>query len=122
MLPAVLAPKQTPHRRPLPGWLQAGAVLILFLQNPAYVDETNRLSSVTYPSSTGLSTSYSYFGNTGDQHLETIQNFKSSGSTNVSKFDYTYNAVGTIATWTAKADAATSIVNTLSYPLPVGQK
>jgi len=81
----------------------------------AYVDETNRLSSVTYPSSTGLSTSYSYFGNTGDQRLETIQNFKSSGSTNVSKFDYTYNAGGTIATWTTKADAATSIVNTLSY-------
>ena len=79
----------------------------------AYVNTTRRLSSVTYPSSTGLSTVYSYFGNTGDQHLQEIQNKK--GSTNVSKFDYTYNAVGTIATWTQQADSSTAIVNTLSY-------
>ena len=84
----------------------------------AYVNETSRLSSVTYPSGTGLSTSYSYFDNTHLQdfeRLKTIQNFKSSGATNVSKFDYTYNAVGTIATWTQQADSSTAVVNTLTY-------
>jgi RHS repeat-associated protein len=79
----------------------------------AYVDTTSRLSSVTYPSGTGLSTLYSYFGNTGDQRLETIQNLHS--STQLSKFDYTYNAVGTIASWTQQADSSTAVVNTLSY-------
>jgi RHS repeat-associated protein len=84
----------------------------------AYVNTTSRLSSVTYPSGTGLSTSYTYYPSTNTQdweRLQTIQNFKSSGATNVSKFDYTYNAVGTIATWTQLADAGTAIVNTLTY-------
>ena len=79
-----------------------------------YVDTTSRLSSVTYPSGTGMSTSYSYFGNTGDQRLETLQNLKG-GTTNLSKFDYTYNACGTIATWTQQADSSTAVDNTLSY-------
>jgi hypothetical protein len=89
----------------------------------SYVDLTSRLSGVTYPTSTGLSTSYTYFGNTstdsnpgdGDQRLKTIQNFTSSGSTSLSKFDYTYNPVGTIATWTQQADSSTAVVNTLTY-------
>lgn len=80
----------------------------------AYLNQTSRLSSVTYPSGTGLSTTYAYFNNAGDQRLQTIQNLKS-GSTNISKFDYTYNAVGTIATWTQQADSSTAVVNTLSY-------
>jgi RHS repeat-associated protein len=79
----------------------------------AYVDQTSRLSGVTYPSATGLTTSYSYFGNTGDQRLEEIKNMHS--TTQLSKFDYTYNAVGTIATWTQQADSSTAVVNTLSY-------
>ncbi len=80
----------------------------------AYVDQTSRLSDVTYPTGTHLTTHYSYFGNTGDQRLETIQNFLN-GTTNVSKFDYTYNAVGTIATWTQTADTGTAVVDTLTY-------
>ena len=88
-----------------------------------YVDETARLSSVTYPSGTGLTTSYSYFGNTSgdgnpaddDQRLQTIQNFTGGGSTNLSRFDYTYNPVGTIATWKQQADTGTATLNTLSY-------
>jgi YD repeat-containing protein len=79
----------------------------------AYVDTTSRLSSVTYPTGTGLSTTYSYFGNTGDQRLQDITNLK--GSTTLSKFDYTYNPVGTIATWQQQADSSTAVVNTLSY-------
>jgi RHS repeat-associated protein len=79
----------------------------------AYVDQTSRLSGVTYPSGAGLSTVYSYFNNTGDQRLQTIQNL--SGTTQLSRFDYTYNPVGTIATWTQQADSSTAVVNTLSY-------
>jgi RHS repeat-associated protein len=84
----------------------------------AYVDTTSRLSSVTYPTGTGgtghsMITDYSYYGNTGDQRLEEIQNLKY--TTQLSQFDYTYNAVGTIATWTTQADSSTAIVNTLSY-------
>jgi RHS repeat-associated protein len=84
----------------------------------AYVDETSRLSSVTYPTGTGgtghsMITNYSYYGNTGDQRLEEIQNLKY--TTQLSQFDYTYNAVGTIATWTQQADSSTAVVNTLSY-------
>ncbi len=83
----------------------------------AYVNTTSRLSGVTYPSGTGLTTAYSYFDYSHPQdfeRLKTIQNLKS-GSTNISKFDYTYNAVGTIATWTQQADSSTAVVNTLSY-------
>jgi RHS repeat-associated protein len=37
------------------------------------------------------------------------------GTTKLSKFDYTYNPVGTIATWTQQADSGTAVVNTLAY-------
>ena len=87
----------------------------------AYVDETARLQSVTAPSSTGLVTNYSYFGNTStdsnpaddDQRLATIQNM--SGTTQLSKFGYTYNHVGTIATWSQQADSSAAVVNTYQY-------
>jgi len=82
-----------------------------------YVNTTSRLQTVTYPSSTGLSTSFTYFPNTDNQdfeRLQTIQNFKG-GTTNISKFDYTYNPVGTIATWRQQADTSGAVTNTLSY-------
>jgi RHS repeat-associated protein len=79
----------------------------------AYVDETSRLSGISYPSNTGLSTSYSYLGNTGDQRLQDITN--SIGDTVLSKFDYTYNAVGTIATWKQQVDANTPMQYALTY-------
>jgi RHS repeat-associated protein len=87
----------------------------------AYVDQTSRLSGVTYPSGTGLSTTYGYFGNTSsdgnpgddDQRLSEIKNVN--GSTQLSDFKYTYNHVGTIATWTQQADSNTAVVNTLTY-------
>jgi YD repeat-containing protein len=49
----------------------------------------------------------------GDQRLQDITNKQ--GSTTLSKFDYTYNAVGTIATWSQQADSGTAVANTLSY-------
>ncbi|MEI9999729.1 MAG: hypothetical protein WDO13_11510 [Verrucomicrobiota bacterium] len=78
-----------------------------------YVDTTSRLSSATYPSGTGLTTSYSYFGNVGDQRLQDITNSKS--GTTLSKFDYTYNPVGTIATWQQQADSNTQTQYALTY-------
>jgi len=79
----------------------------------AYVDASSRLSSMTAPSGTGLSTVYSYFGGTGDLRLQEISNLK--GSTNLSDFQYTYNPVGTIATWRLQADANTPTQYALTY-------
>jgi RHS repeat-associated protein len=79
----------------------------------AYVDETSRLAGVTYPSGTTLSTTYSYFDNTGDQRLQEIKNLK--GSSVLSQFDYTYNPVGTIATWKQQTDSNTPTQYALSY-------
>jgi RHS repeat-associated protein len=79
----------------------------------AYVDQTSRLSGVTYPSGTGLSTTYAYYNNVGDQRLQDITNAK--GSTTLSKFDYTYNPVGTIATWEQQTDSNTPTQYALGY-------
>jgi hypothetical protein len=49
----------------------------------------------------------------GDQRLQEIKNL--TGTSIMSKFDYTYNPVGTIATWTQQTDSNTAVVNTLSY-------
>ena len=56
---SVAAPKRTRHRhpRPLPGWLQAGVIVILFLQNSAYnsqhepltiTDAAGQVTTLTY--------------------------------------------------------------------------
>jgi len=81
----------------------------------SYVDTTSRLSEVTYPNN--QKTDYSYFGNTGDQRLQEINNYVSGmiSNTPLSKFDYTYNAVGTIATWAQQADGTSTGTYTLSY-------
>jgi RHS repeat-associated protein len=61
-----------------------------------YVPGTSRIQTMTYPN--GVSATYSYFGNSADRRLQTIQNF-GLGSTNLSRFDYTYDADGQILTW-----------------------
>jgi RHS repeat-associated protein len=77
----------------------------------AYVDQTARPSSLTYPN--GQSTLYSYFNNLGDQRLQEIKNL--SGASVLSQFDYTYDAEGQILTWAQQ----TSSLNTfaLGYDL-----
>jgi RHS repeat-associated protein len=68
-----------------------------------------------------MSSSYGYYGNTaasgtgnGDQRLQTITNTQ--GSTQLSQFGYTYNPVGTIATWTQQTNSTSAATtNTLSY-------
>jgi RHS repeat-associated protein len=62
----------------------------------AYDGVTGRPLSVTYPNS--QQTTYAYFDSLGDHRLQEIHNKKPGGAT-LSKFDYTYNAVGNILTW-----------------------
>lgn len=80
--------------------------------NYAYVSTTPRVDHTNYPN--GQITQYIYFANTGDQRLQEIWNKTSSGAT-ISKFDYTYSAVGDIASWTQKAGASTPFVHSFGY-------
>jgi len=74
---------------------------------------TPRLTSVSYP--TGQSTTYTYqTGSTQDYRLTDITNYLT-GTTVLSKFDYTYNANGTIATWQEQADSNTPTLWTYGY-------
>lgn len=75
-----------------------------------FVGVTGRISTNLYPN--GQKTVFSYFGSTNDFRLQTIANMKSTG-TNISKFDYTYDADGQIETWTS--DAGTSKVVVTEY-------
>jgi RHS repeat-associated protein len=77
----------------------------------AYVDQTFRPSSLTYPN--GQSTVYSYFNNLGDQRLQEIKNL--SGASVLSQFDYTYDAEGEILSWARQTSAANSYA--LGYDL-----
>ncbi len=77
-----------------------------------YDGVTPKLTSITYPN--GQSTSYSYFGATGDFRLSNITNYLT-GTTVLSKFDYTYNPVGTIATWQQQTDSNDPVLWTCGY-------
>ena len=57
---------------------------------------TSRLESITYPN--GQTSTFSYFGNSGDRRLQTIHHATSTSVT-LSKFDYTYGADGNLLTW-----------------------
>jgi RHS repeat-associated protein len=63
----------------------------------AYDSVTNRLSKMTYPN--GQSSSYTYFPNAQDRHLQEIKSITSKKKL-ISQFDYTYDAEGQIVTWT----------------------
>jgi RHS repeat-associated protein len=77
-----------------------------------YDGVTARLASVTYPN--GQASSYSYLGNTGDRRLQTIHHQKPDNST-LSKFDYTYDAVGSFLTWQQHVDSAAPTVYQFGY-------
>jgi len=62
-----------------------------------YDGTTDRLSQKTYPN--GQTSTYSYFGETGDRRLQGIQHQTSEGET-LSHFTYSYDAVGNITSWT----------------------
>jgi YD repeat-containing protein len=68
----------------------------------AFDGPTTRVATVTYPN--GQTSAYSYLDNVGDRRLQTIHHRYSGGAT-LSKFDYTYDAVGNILTWRQQAES-----------------
>jgi RHS repeat-associated protein len=80
--------------------------------NYAYVDQTSRVQSVSYPN--GQTTTYNYFANSGDRRLQEILNQKTGGIT-ISKFDYTYDVVGNISSWTQQTDSDPAKAYDLQY-------
>jgi RHS repeat-associated protein len=68
----------------------------------AYEGVTNRLVTVTYPND--QTSIYSYYDDTSDHRLQTIHHKYPNAST-LSKFDYTYDAMGNILTWRQQADS-----------------
>jgi RHS repeat-associated protein len=77
-----------------------------------FVNQTGRVQSVSYPN--GQTTSYSYFANSGDRRLQEILNQKT-GAVTISKFNYTYDVVGNIKTWTQQTDSNPAKVYDLVY-------
>jgi len=78
-----------------------------------YVNTTGRPQTVTYPN--GQTTTNTYFPNLGDQRLQQIKHQQTSGGTVLSQFDYTYDAVGNIRTWTQQRGTDPAKVYTLGY-------
>jgi RHS repeat-associated protein len=72
----------------------------------AYVGTTNRLASLSYPN--GQQTTYAYHPNSGDKRLQEIHHRASAGGPTLSRFSYTYDAVGNIKTWTQQYGATTN--------------
>jgi len=72
---------------------------------------TSRLAAVT--NLHGQTSAYTYLDNLGDHRLQTIHHKYPNGST-LSKFDYTYNAVGNILTWRQQSDT-TAVVWEYGY-------
>jgi RHS repeat-associated protein len=81
-----------------------------------YVGVTGRIGTNYYPD--GQKTVFSYYGATNDFRLQQIQH--STINTQLSTFQYTYDADGQIATWTQQADAGTPTVWVTEYD-PVDQ-
>jgi len=77
-----------------------------------YEGVTSRVATVTYPN--GQTSAYSYLGNSQDHRLETIHHKYPNGST-LSKFDYTYNAVGQFLTWRQQTDSAPAVLWSYGY-------
>jgi RHS repeat-associated protein len=95
-----------------------------------YDGATSRVATLTYPN--GQTSTYSYFGNSVDRRLQTIHHKYPNGTT-LSRFDYTYDAVGSILSWRQQADTTavqwaygydaadqlTAAVKTSTDPTPV---
>lgn len=75
--------------------------------NYQYDGVSDRLSKVDYPN--GQSTQFTYFGGAADRRLQTIHHKRPGGAT-LSKFDYTYDAVGNVASWLQTMDVDESVL------------
>ena len=85
---------------------------VLGIFTNTYVGVTTRLSTMTYPS--GQLLTNTYFGNTGDERLQEIWN-QGSGSSTISKFDYTYDSEGEITSWTQLTNSSPASVYNFQY-------
>ena len=77
-----------------------------------YYGVTPRLETLTYPN--GQSTSYQYLSTTQDLRLSEIKNLTPSSAV-LSQNDYTYNEVGTIASWQQQTDSNTPTIWNYKY-------
>ena len=77
-----------------------------------YDGVTSRPLSLSYPN--GQMTQYLYFPNSGDHRLQQIKHLAPAGAA-ISKYDYTYDVVGNIATWSRQVGATTPKLYTLGY-------
>jgi hypothetical protein len=77
-----------------------------------YDGVTSRPLSLSYPN--GQVTQFSYFPNGGDHRPQQIKHLAPGGAT-ISKYDYTYDGVRNIATWSQQVGAATAKLYTLGY-------
>ena len=80
-----------------------------------YVGDTERPDYINYPN--GQKTSFSYFGTSGDNRLQTITHLASgtNPASILSKFDYTYQPDGNIATWQRQFGSDPATKFTLGY-------
>jgi len=77
-----------------------------------YDGSSGRTATLTYPN--GQTTTYAYLPNSGDHRLQQIHHKQPGGAT-LNKFDYTYDVVGNIKTWTQQTDANPAQVYDLGY-------
>lgn len=82
-----------------------------------YVGVTSRLASLSYPN--GQATNYAYFDNAGQHRLQEIKNLTPAAAV-LSKFNYTYDATGSITSWSQQRDTNPAKVLSFGYD-PVGQ-
>lgn len=82
--------------------------------NYAYLNQTERVASMSYPN--GQSAVYDYYTNTGDQVLKQIWNRNGNGTT-LSKFNYDYNKEIEITKWTQQADSTDIVYDNMTYDL-----
>jgi RHS repeat-associated protein len=80
--------------------------------NYTYVGATRRVNTTSFPN--GQTTSYLYFDNLGDNRLQQIKHLDPAAAV-LSKFDYTYDAVGTIKTWSQQAGTSPTKVYNFEY-------
>jgi RHS repeat-associated protein len=76
---------------------------------------TPRLQTLTLPN--GQTANYSYFDNSQDRRLQTLQDL-TSGSANISKFDYAnYDKEGQVKDWTKTLGRSAAIASSHTYDL-----
>jgi RHS repeat-associated protein len=82
----------------------------------SFLGTTPLISSVVYPSSTGVSQNNAYYTTSSPQDIERLQEIKYTNSSGViSKHDYGYDADGEITSWQQQVDSSSPNGYTNSY-------